>query len=127
MGMTIEEIRYRLQAMATMCTFQDAVGHDLSHKEIGLYNQAKDEAVEILKKYQKMQADYNSRLKADIVAMLTEIMGDITDHAVEFELFGICDTYISVGILQDIMYKKVNALKKDCPNWVEQEQAESEK
>ena len=54
---------------------------------------------------------YEQRLKADMVAMLTEIMGDITDHAVEFELFGICDTYISVGILQDIIYKKVNALK----------------
>ena len=55
MGMTIEEICYRLQAMATMCIFQDAVGHDLSHKEIGLYNQAKDEAVSIIKKYQKIE------------------------------------------------------------------------
>lgn len=55
MGMEIEEIRYRLQAMATMCTFQDAVGHDLSHKEIKLYNQAKDEAISIVKKYQKIE------------------------------------------------------------------------
>ena len=47
MGMSIEEIRYRLQAMVTMCTFQDAVGHDLSYKEIKLYNQAKDLGAEI--------------------------------------------------------------------------------
>ena len=59
MGMTIEEICYRLQAMATMCIFQDAVGHDLSHKEIGLYNQAKDEAVSIIKKYQKIERIIN--------------------------------------------------------------------
>lgn len=47
--MTTNEICYRLQAMATMCTFQDAVGHDLSHKEIGLYNQAKDLAIQLVK------------------------------------------------------------------------------
>ena len=51
--MTNEEIRYRLQAMATMCIFQDAVGHDLSPKEIGLYNEAKEEAIDIIKKYEK--------------------------------------------------------------------------
>lgn len=54
MGMSNEEICYRLQAMATMCTFQDAVGHDLSPKEIKLYNQAKDEAIETMRKYQKI-------------------------------------------------------------------------
>lgn len=53
--MTNEEIRYRLQAMATMCTFQDAVGHDLSHEEIGLYNEAKDEAIDIIKRYEKQK------------------------------------------------------------------------
>ena len=55
MGMTIEEIRYRLQAMVTMCTFQDAVGHDLSQKEMKLYNQAKDEAIDTMRKYQKIE------------------------------------------------------------------------
>ena len=89
-------------------------------------DEAVQKAVEEIKRDFIPKDQYEQRLKADIVAMLTEIMGDITDHAVEFELFGICDTYISVGILQDIMYKKVNALKKDCPNWVEQEQEESE-
>ena len=53
--MTIEEISYRLQALATMCTFQDAVGHDLSQKEIELYNQAKDEAIDTMRKYQKIE------------------------------------------------------------------------
>ena len=60
MGMSIEEIRYRLQAMVTMCTFQDAVGHDLSYKEIKLYNQAKDEAISIMRKYQKIQEIYDN-------------------------------------------------------------------
>lgn len=56
--MTIEEIRYRLQAMVTMCTFQDAVGHDLSYKEIKLYNQAKDEAISTMRKYHKIEQIY---------------------------------------------------------------------
>lgn len=49
--MTTNEICYRLQAMATMCTFQDAVGHDLSHKEIGLYNEAKDLAIKSIRSH----------------------------------------------------------------------------
>lgn len=53
--MTIEEIEYRLQAMVTMCTFQDAVGNDLSYKEIKLYNQAKDEAISTMRKYEKIK------------------------------------------------------------------------
>lgn len=60
MGMTIDEIRYRLQAMTTMCIFQDAVGHDLSQKEIKLYNQAKDEAIDTMRKYQKIAKILNS-------------------------------------------------------------------
>ena len=63
--MTIEEIRYRLQAMATMCTFQDAVGHDLSQKEIKLYNQAKDEAIDTMRKYEKIQETYRRFQKDD--------------------------------------------------------------
>jgi hypothetical protein len=55
MEMSIEEIRYRLQAMQTMCTFQDAVGHELSQNEIKLYNQAKDGAIDIMRKYQKIE------------------------------------------------------------------------
>lgn len=51
MKMTTNEICYRLQAMATMCTFQDAVGHDLSHKEIGLYNKAKELAITSLREH----------------------------------------------------------------------------
>jgi len=62
MEMTIEEIRYRLQAMTTMCTFQDAVGHDLSQKEIKLYNQAKDEAIKIMRKYQKIEQIVNGNI-----------------------------------------------------------------
>jgi hypothetical protein len=55
MEMSIEEIRYRLQAMQTMCAFQDAVGHELSQNEIKLYNQAKDGAIDIMRKYQKIE------------------------------------------------------------------------
>ena len=55
MGITIEKIRYRLPAMVTMCTFQDAVGYDLSQKEMKLYNQAKDEAIETMRKYQQIE------------------------------------------------------------------------
>lgn len=49
MSMSVNEICYRLQAMATMCVFKDAVGHDLSRKEINAYNEAKDIAVEIVR------------------------------------------------------------------------------
>lgn len=70
--MTINEIIYRLQAMVTMCTFQDAVGHDLSREEMVLYNEAKDLAVNNLKKFrwipvrEKMPPDSENVLFCDI-------------------------------------------------------------
>jgi hypothetical protein len=104
MGMTIEEIMYRLQAMTTMCTFQDAVGHDLSQKEIKLYNQAKDQAIDTMRKYKQLQADYEARLKADMVAMLTEIQ-------LEIEELDTANNNWSYMNCSDIIQQKINALK----------------
>jgi len=79
MGMTIDEIMYRLQAMTTMCTFQDAVGHDLSQKEIKLYNQAKDEAIKTMRKYQKIAQlyDYWRSGKCEYTILCMENIGKV--------------------------------------------------
>lgn len=106
MGMTIEEISYRLQALLTMCTFQDAVGHDLSQKEIKLYNQAKDEAIDTMRKYQHLQADYENRLKADMVAMLTEIQLEIE----ELDASGNDWSYMNCS---EIIQQKIDSLKEN--------------
>lgn len=53
--MGAEEVAYRLQAMATMCIFKDACGHDLSQEEIKKYNEAKDIAIKCLKQKEKIE------------------------------------------------------------------------
>lgn len=54
---SLEEVKYRLQAMATMCIFQDACGHDLGPEEIKKYNSAKDTAINILNSFEKIQEE----------------------------------------------------------------------
>ena len=40
---------------------------------------ARDVAIDTMRKYQMLQADYETRLKADMVAMLTEIQLEIEE------------------------------------------------
>ena len=41
------------------------------------------------------------------------IIEEIKDHAVEFELFGLSDDYISIGILKDIINKHLQEVANE--------------
>ena len=59
----------------------------------------KDQLADVSAKYRMMQADYNARLKADMMAMLTEIL-------LEIEQCGVEDSHW-------IIKEKINALKEN--------------
>jgi hypothetical protein len=67
MGMTIEEARTALEKERKYALHEN--------------KQAFDIAIDVMCKYQMMQADYEARLKADMVAMLTEIQLEIEEKA----------------------------------------------
>jgi len=73
---------------------------------------ARDVAIDTMRKYQQLQADYENRLKADMVAMLTDIQLeieelDVSDVVPEYQ-DGAEETreYIS-----DLLQQKIDALK----------------
>jgi hypothetical protein len=64
-------------------------------------------AIETMHKYQQLQADYESRLKADMVAMLTDIQLEIQEYSG-------CSCLCSDGIVDDIddvIQQKIDALR----------------
>lgn len=75
-------------------------------------------AVNIMRNYQMMQADYNARLKADMVAMLTELKEKIDN-----ETFDMCDGFYIHGKekwlvvekddIDRLIQEKIKALKED--------------
>ena len=67
-------------------------------------------AIETMSKYQQLQADYETRLKADMVAMLTEIQLEIEE--LEVPLLYLAEDYEG-GVLdcKKIIQQKINALK----------------
>ena len=72
MGMTIED---------TINTFQHIRNHPKTDEEevIKFGQELFDTAIDTMRKYQLMQADYENRLKADLVAMLTDIQLEIEE------------------------------------------------
>ena len=66
-----------------------------------------DVAIDTMRKYQQLQADYENRLKADMVAMLTEIQLEIDEKATELCDDGWWITY------NDIIQQKIDKLKED--------------
>ena len=79
-------------------------------------------AINTMRKYQQFQADYENRLKADMVAMLTEIQLEIEEVRLErplmsrgHECYGFEDK-TPTEIRQecsDVIQQKINALKGD--------------
>ena len=72
------------------------------------------ELVEVAKKYQKMQADYESRLKADMVAMLTEIQLEIEENTVCWyvgRVDGKSDDVVLIETINDIIQQKITNLQ----------------
>ena len=78
---------------------------------------AYDMAIETMRKYQMMQADYEAKLKADMVAMLeklkSEIILQVIDEPTENGTIAEMASFNS-GIVgsYDIIQQKINALKE---------------
>lgn len=76
----------------------------------GICIEAKDIAVETMHKYQQLQADYENRLRADMVAMLTDIQLEIEELKNE----PACCHHFVRGIRRssEVIQQKIDALKE---------------
>lgn len=48
--------------------------------------------------------------------VLEKILEEIDDHAIEFEFFGMCDDYVSVGWVKEIIRSHMGEVKND--GWI---------
>jgi len=69
-------------------------------------------AINTMRKYQQFQADYETRLKADMVAMLTDLQLEIEEIVKEEELI---DKKWAIGLhySEKIIQQKINTLKTE--------------
>jgi hypothetical protein len=97
MGMTIDEARTALGKERKYALHEN--------------KQAFDIAIDTMKKYQMMQADYEQRLKSDMVAILTEIQTEIEETVKEEELI---DKNWANGLhySEKIIQQKIDKLKE---------------
>ena len=74
-----------------------------------------DGAIETMRKYQMMQADYKARLKADLVAMLTEIQMEIEECVDGAEGSPQFEQGVTIARVQvvEIIQQKINELKAE--------------
>ncbi len=91
MGMTIEE---RIAQLVRV-----------KHYASPRHYETLDVAINTMRKYQMMQADYNARLKADMVAMLEEI-----DLEFEELTMNTCEFDVGLGY-RNIIQQKIDKLK----------------
>lgn len=77
-----------------------------------------DVAKDTMRKYQQLQADYENRLKADMVAMLTEIQLEIE----ELKNAPACCHHFVRGICRssEVIQQKIDALKADGSEMVKE-------
>ena len=96
MGMTIDE------AINHLGNYSSTNGSGLTTDE--QHNEAKRVAIDTMHKYQLMQADYENRLKADMVAMLDEIDLKLYEQYDDTDL-------IKVKYVRQTIQQKINALR----------------
>lgn len=101
--MMIDEIEYTLNSIKIV----------LEHTEKGYYpeqfkthEECLKEIMDIVRKYQQLQADYKTHLKSDMVAMLEELNLKID------EMFVRRIDY-TVDKIQDLIQEKINSLKEN--------------
>ncbi len=111
MGMTIEEAINRVQPYAhPYCVCLQITGeeaHQVSQAIMVLANTSQ--------KYQMMQADYEARLKADMVVMLTKILLEAEENTVRWYVGrgdGKSDDVVLMETINDIIQQKIKALEK---------------
>ena len=95
MGMTIDEARTALGKERKYALHEN--------------KQAFDIAIDVMCKYQMMQADYENRLKADMVAMLTEIQTEIEEVKTQSGFDKAWDG--AVKQCSKVIQQKIDALK----------------
>ena len=104
MGMTIDESLSNLKELQKdYKQFYDDVWQD--PEAYGIMAESLKVAIETMRKYQMFQADYENRLKADMVAMFEELNLEID------EMFARRIDY-TVDKIQDLIQQKINALKE---------------
>ena len=114
MGMTIEHVN-KLLSVITATITEDDDCFTIEDENLQVFKETLLTAIDTMRKYQMMQADYEARLKADMAAMLTEIQLEIE------EMFGLCteihgDEWNEINTVhsQDVLsliQQKINALK----------------
>lgn len=73
-------------------------------------------ALDTMRKYQQLQADYETRLRADMVAMLEEIQLECEENTVRWyvgRVDGKSDDVVLIDTLNEIIEQKINALKEN--------------
>lgn len=107
MGMTIDEMYdwlYRLKS--EILVFMPKEWHEPMRDSI-------QDAITFSRKYQMFQADYNARLKADMVAMLTEIQLELDEEIYDYKGADMDSEAYAVERCKEIIDRKINALKGD--------------
>jgi hypothetical protein len=99
MGMTIDEAIKEIESITVVTDEKQALAFAL--------------AVHTMKKYQMMQADYENRLKADMVAMLEELQLEIeekfNDRPFSYNHHQRTEFYRDID---EIIQQKINSLKE---------------
>ena len=88
-----------------------------------------DVAIDTMRKYQQLQTDYENRLKADMVAMLTEIQLEMEENTVRWyvgRVDGKSDDVVLMETINDIIQQKINTLKENEDGTDEQKEATNE-
>lgn len=94
MGMTIDEAIKQLETYTIPC---------------GKYKVAYDLAVETMCKYQQLQANYETRLKADMVDMLEQLDSEIQE---QIAFMGDGEETNGMKRADNLVKDKINALKQ---------------
>ena len=118
MGMTIDEA---IPILHDMYNYYNDVDVDVD-AYVGFDNEdnnAIETALETMRKYQMMQADYETRLKADMVAMLTEIQLEIEEKSYyDTTIIGNYEDEVRIDLVElddvnEVIQQKINALKTE--------------
>ena len=123
MGMTIDDCIKMLIAKEkcmeretsgtdTDCNFHNCDDCSMCYEQgtMGEQEEALKFAVETMRKYQRFQADYKARLKADMVAMLEELQKEIDAMPCLYTDYSF---YVKEFDVSNLIQEKINALKAE--------------
>jgi hypothetical protein len=110
MGMTIDDMYdwlYRLKS--ELVVYMPKEWHEYMRCSI-------QDAITFSRKYQMLKADYENRLKNDMVAMLTDIQLEIEEKSIidyDEALYDGGECVISISEINDIIQQKISSIKED--------------